>query len=170
MELARTLLEAVPGCRAEARRTPGGPRIEVAPESIVEVLKTVRDHPSLGYEALIDVTAADHVATEGVFHVVYVLRSYVRPGEPLIVKAKVDGRDPRIETVTSLWPGANWPEREVWDMFGIRFTGHPNLRRIMMYEEFEGHPLRKSYPVSKRQPLVEERDPIANPWPSRDRY
>ena len=59
-----------------------------------------------------------------------------------------------VDSLSSLWPGADWYEREVWDMFGIRFTGHPNLKRILMYDEFEGHPLRKDYPVKKRQPLV----------------
>ncbi len=59
-----------------------------------------------------------------------------------------------LDSLTSLWAGADWLEREVWDMFGIRFRGHPNLKRILMYEEFEGHPLRKDYPVNKRQPLI----------------
>ncbi len=59
-----------------------------------------------------------------------------------------------LDSLTSLWAGADWLEREVWDMFGIRFQGHPNLKRILMYEEFEGHPLRKDYPVNKRQPLI----------------
>ncbi len=62
--------------------------------------------------------------------------------------------DPRVDSLTDLWPGANWLEREIWDMFGIGFRGHPNLKRILMYEEFEGHPLRKDYPVNKRQPLI----------------
>ena len=62
--------------------------------------------------------------------------------------------DAELDSLTSLWAGADWLEREVWDMFGIRFRGHSNLKRILMYEEFEGHPLRKDYPVRKRQPLI----------------
>jgi NADH-quinone oxidoreductase subunit C len=67
---------------------------------------------------------------------------------------EVDGADPEVDSVTPFWAGADWLEREVWDMFGIRFRGHPNLKRILMYEEFVGHPLRKDYAVNKRQPLI----------------
>jgi NADH-quinone oxidoreductase subunit C len=66
----------------------------------------------------------------------------------------VQESDAEVDSLTSLWPGANWLEREVWDMFGIAFRGHPDLKRILMYEGFEGHPLRKDYPVKKRQPLI----------------
>ena len=66
----------------------------------------------------------------------------------------LEGADAQLDSLTSLWPGAEWLEREVWDMFGIDFRGHPDLKRILMYEEFEGHPLRKDYPVNKRQPLI----------------
>jgi NADH-quinone oxidoreductase subunit C len=72
----------------------------------------------------------------------------------LRLEVAVDEDDPEVDSVSSLWTGADWLEREVWDMFGIRFRGHPNLKRILMYEEFVGHPLRKDYPVNKRQPLI----------------
>jgi len=66
----------------------------------------------------------------------------------------VEEAEAELDSLSSLWAGADWLEREVWDMFGIRFQGHPNLKRILMYKEFEGHPLRKDYPVNKRQPLI----------------
>jgi len=72
----------------------------------------------------------------------------------LRLEVPVDETDAEVDSVTSLWAGADWLEREVWDMFGIRFRGHSNLKRLLMYEEFVGHPLRKDYPVNKRQPLI----------------
>lgn len=72
----------------------------------------------------------------------------------LRLEVPVDEADAEVDSLTSLWAGANWLEREVWDMFGIHFHGHPDLKRILMYEEFVGHPLRKDYPVDKRQPLI----------------
>ncbi len=93
----------------------------------------------------------------GRFQVVYHLRS-TKTGKRLRLKAPVDegdnGENPEIDSVTSLWKSALWADRETWDMFGIKFRGHPDLRRILMYEEFVGHPLRKDYPKEKRQPLV----------------
>ena len=87
------------------------------------------------------------------FEVVYHFFSTVR-NHRLRVKVPLTAADPTVDSLTGLWMSANWHEREVWDMFGIRFTGHPNLKRILLYEEFKGHPLRKDYPVNKRQPLI----------------
>ena len=93
------------------------------------------------------VTAVDRWPTEPRFEVVYHLHSIER-NDRVRLKCRIGGEAPQIESVTSVWRGANWYEREVFDLFGIRFTNHPNLRRIMMPEEFEGHPLRKDYPVT----------------------
>ena len=70
------------------------------------------------------------------------------------LKVRLDEDDVRVASAVAIWPIANWLEREVWDMFGIRFEGHPDLRRLLLYEEFVGHPLRKDYPVNRRQPLI----------------
>ena len=87
------------------------------------------------------------------FEVVYHFYSTVK-NHRLRLKVPVSAVDPTVDSLAGLWRAADWFEREVWDMFGIRFTGHPNLKRILMYEEFKGHPLRKDYPVRKRQPLI----------------
>ena len=70
------------------------------------------------------------------------------------IQVPADDPDPQVDSVTPLWASANWLEREAWDMFGVRFNGHPDLRRLLMYQSFVGHPLRKDYPVNKRQPLI----------------
>jgi NADH-quinone oxidoreductase subunit C len=87
------------------------------------------------------------------FDVVYHLYS-TRHQHRVRLKVPVALADPSVASLTSLWASANWFEREVWDMFGVTFTGHPDLRRILMYDSFKGHPLRKDYPVRKRQPLI----------------
>jgi len=82
------------------------------------------------------------------------LKHRLRLEVPVGEVGEVDEAAPEVDSLTSLWAGADWLEREVWDMFGIRFRGHPNLKRILMYAEFVGHPLRKDFPVNKRQPLI----------------
>ncbi len=135
----------------------GDETLVVDPTQIVHVMKTLRDDAELFMNFLVDVTAVDYLGREPRFEVVYHLRSF-KTGARLRVKAPLaepeDGSHPIIDSVTSLWASANWWEREVWDLYGIKFAGHPDLRRILMYEEFVGHPLRKDYPKEKRQPLV----------------
>jgi NADH-quinone oxidoreductase subunit C len=167
MELDARVREAVPGCEATLERIASGSVLVVASETIADVLRFLRDDPEQRFEMLVDVTAIDYRPRDGRFHVVYLLRSLSR-NVRLTVKVKVGGQEPAVPTVTGLWKSANWAEREVWDMLGVRFHGHPDLRRILMYPEFVGHPLRRDYPVDRRQPLIPERDPILDPWPSRD--
>jgi len=99
-----------------------------------------------GFTFLADVTAVDWYPSESRFEVVYHLLS-MQHKERLRLKVKLGGDDAHVESVTGIWPSANFFEREVYDLFGVRFAGHPNLRRIMMPEDWEGHPLRKDYPV-----------------------
>lgn len=124
-------------------------------EIIWDVMKFLKTEPKLDFNMLIDLSAVDYLWQERTprFDVVYHLYSLQR-NHRVRIKACVDEKDPVIESVVSLWPIADWFEREVWDMFGIKFKNHPNLKRILMYEEFQGHPLRKDYPCNKRQPLV----------------
>jgi NADH-quinone oxidoreductase subunit C len=106
-----------------------------------------------------DLTAVDYLGEPERFEIVYHLYSLAK-NHRLRVKVRVAESDPELESLTPLWKGADWLEREVWDMYGIRFRGHPNLRRVLMlmYEQFRGHPLRKDYPANGRQPLVEHKE------------
>ncbi|MEG9432212.1 NADH-quinone oxidoreductase subunit C [Terriglobus sp. ADX1] len=99
-----------------------------------------------GYNFLEDVTAVDWYPSEPRFQVTYHIVSH-RLKQRVRLAALLDGEDPVIDSITSVWPSANFYEREVWDLFGIRFVGHPNLTRIMMPTDWKGHPLRKDYPV-----------------------
>ncbi len=136
----------------------GDHTVVVAREALPRVLAFCRDEPALAFDMLMDLTAVDYLKYPGRedgprFEVVYHLYS-VAHNHRVRVKARVDEDAPVVPSAVGLWPIANWLEREVWDMFGVRFSGHPDLRRLLMYEEFVGHPLRKDYPIDRRQPLI----------------
>ncbi len=124
-------------------------------EIIRGVMKFLKTDPGLDFNILVDLSAVDYLGQDRHprFDVVYHLYSLAK-NHRLRVKTPVDEKDLEVDSITSIWPIANWFEREVWDMFGIKFKGHPNLKRILMYEPFKGHPLRKDYLYNKRQPLV----------------
>jgi len=114
--------------------------------SIREACVLLRDDPNCPFNFLADVTAVDWYPQEPRFEVIYHLLSMSRK-ERVRLKVKLAGDDPALESVVSVWPAANFFEREVYDLFGIRFNGHPYLRRILMPENWDGNPLRKDYPV-----------------------
>ncbi|MFZ5572933.1 MAG: NADH-quinone oxidoreductase subunit C [Thermodesulfobacteriota bacterium] len=125
----------------------------VRKEDILKICLFLRDDETLLFNFMMDLTAVDYIGREPRFEVVYHLYS-LRHNQRVRIKAGVPESDCAIDSVVSIWPGANWFEREAFDMYGITFKGHPELRRILLYEGFEGHPLRKDYPIKKRQPLI----------------
>ena len=122
-------------------------------EKLLAVCRFLRDDATLRFDMLVDVTAVDYLGRVPRFEVVYHLYS-VPLNHRIRIKVALEERDPSLPSLVPLWAGANWLERETWDLYGIVFTGHPDLRRIYLYEEFQGHPLRKDYPKEKRQPLI----------------
>jgi NADH-quinone oxidoreductase subunit C len=120
--------------------------LEIAPAKIVSVCGFLKYDQQ--YVRLSAVTAVDRYPAEPRYEVVYHLHSIERNAR-LRLKCRIGGENPEIESVTGVWRAANWYEREVWDLFGIRFTGHPGLKRILMPEDWEGHPLREDYAVGR---------------------
>ena len=131
--------------KAEESEFRGQISLAVTPEQIVEVCTALRDKHS--FEMLADLTAVDYWPEEAPrFHLVYQFNSYSK-NIRLEVRVPLDGNAPAADTITTIYPNAGWHERELWDMFGIKFNGHPDLRRLLMPHEWEGHPLRKDYPL-----------------------
>jgi len=121
-------------------------------DKIVEICRYLHDDPHLSLDHLQDVTAVDYLNKKDVrFEVVYNLYS-IKYHHKIRIRAQVPENDPEIDSVVPIWAGANWHERECFDMFGIVFTGHPDLRRILLPEDWEGHPLRKDYPLKGPEP------------------
>lgn len=150
MDTQSRLLERFPNAGLEFSRFRDNVRTSVASASLLEVMQFLKGE--LGFDTLIDVTAVDYLNFEGAkdrFGVVYVVLN-TTTGERLILKTFVNDPDPELPTLVPLWGAANWLEREVYDMFGIRFAGHPDLRRILMPDEFTSFPLRKDYPLKGR--------------------
>lgn len=131
--------------------------VTVAREQLLAIMAWLRDTPEQGYDYLVDVTAVEYRDRERPLEVVYFLRSLARRTD-LRVKVELDpGGDLTVDSVVPLWQGANWLEREVYDMFGISFRGHPDLRRILMWETYaEGYPLRKDFPLRGRFSRAEQ--------------
>jgi NADH-quinone oxidoreductase subunit C len=150
----------------------GDDTVVVAAADILDVMDFLKSDPALQFDILLDVTVTDYWTKQGVrpadkrlqpylsgyrYEVVYHLYSTVK-NHRIRVKAPLTADGIQINSVTSLWIGADWFEREAWDLYGVVFRGHPDLRRILLYEEFQGHPLRKDYEKTARQPLIGPRN------------
>jgi len=153
---------AVPGASIDALSPADMPTMSVDREHFIEVCRVVRDHAELQFVFLADVTAVDRLPAEPRFELVYHLAclgphflaagaSSAAPPQRLRMKVAVAADNAHMPTVTPVWPTAGWPEREVFDLFGIVFDGHPDLRRILMPEDWDGFPLRRDYPVQIRK-------------------
>ena len=148
--LVRALEEAVPSARLQA-----APAIDlqftvyVERDDLPAVARALRDQPALRFALLAELTAVDFHPRDPRFEVMYLLVS-IEHRYRLRLKVRLSNDDARIATVSEVWPAANWLEREVWDLFGIVFDGHPDPRRLLMPEDWEGYPLRKDYPVQIR--------------------
>ena len=130
--------------------------VVVSLEKLHDIMLYLHDDAALHYDLLSDVVAIDKLPREPRFEVVYVLHS-MDDFRRLMVKVMVPV-DVEVETVTDIWKSADWPEREVYDLMGISFSGHPDLRRILMWDDFDGHPLRKDFPL-KGKDFDEKWDP-----------
>lgn len=115
-------------------------------DDLLPVLQALRDRPELKFELLSELTAVDYWPREPRFELIYIMVS-IEHSLRLRLKVRLPSDDPHVATASGLWPAANWLEREVWDMFGIAFDGHPDPRRLLMPEDWEGYPARKDYPV-----------------------
>lgn len=133
----------------------GDDTVVLRKEALTKAALFLRDE--LGFDFLMDLTAADYLPREPRYELVCHFYS-TGHNYRLRLKCPVTAEDATVQSLTPVWAGANWFEREAYDMFGIRFDGHPDLRRILMYDGFDGHPLRKDYPLKKRQPRIAHRD------------
>jgi NADH-quinone oxidoreductase subunit C len=148
--LIATLQAAAPGVPLES--SPSLDRHAVlyaAPADLPALARVLRDHPDLQFDALVELTAVDYHPREPRYELVYVFVSVARALR-LRLKVRLAGEDAHVATLSALWPSANWLEREVWDMFGVVFDDHPDPRRLLMPEDWNGFPLRKDYPVQIR--------------------
>jgi len=129
-----------------ASRFRGELTLAIPREQIRAVCEFLKQEPEVQFDFLTDLTCVDHYPAEPRFELVYHLLS-LTSRERLRLKTRVTSENPRVDSITGLWGGANWFEREIFDLFGIQFTGHPHLRRLLMPDDWQGYPLRKDYPL-----------------------
>ncbi|MEW6743165.1 MAG: NADH-quinone oxidoreductase subunit C [Planctomycetota bacterium] len=139
------------GASAESATQDGLPVYRIERERLPELLRKLRDDPELRFAMLTDICSVDDLGQEPRFTVVYHLLS-LEQRRRVRIKTQVTSEDAALPTVTPIYPTADWHEREVYDLMGIRFAGHPHLKRILMPEEYRGHPLRKDHPLEGTNP------------------
>ncbi|OGD17893.1 MAG: hypothetical protein A2W03_17840 [Candidatus Aminicenantes bacterium RBG_16_63_16] len=145
-----------PGRVREVLVSPGDEVAEINRQDLLEVVDFLKSAPQ-DFSMLLDLTCVDYAPGKPRFEMVYHFFSLSRLRR-LRLKVRLDEAETRVASLTSLWKNADWLEREVFDLFGVVFDGHPYLRRLFMYDGFEGHPLRKDYPLRRRQPRIRMRD------------
>ncbi len=151
--VVRRVVEHFPEAVIDRHCWRGDDTLTIKPESVLDICRFLRREADLDMNLFLDLTAVDYLPREPRFEVVIHLYS-IRHRHRVRLKVPLSGTDPEMDSLTVVWRGTDWFEREAWDLYGIVFRGHPNLRRILLYEQFEGHPLRKDYPIDKRQPLI----------------
>jgi NADH-quinone oxidoreductase subunit C len=145
-DIIALLQPAFPDAALEAAPAVDQPTMYVPADRLPAIARDLRDRPEVSFAILADLTAVDWWPREPRFELIYHFSS-PRHRFRLRVKTRVPGDDPHVPTLSDVWPAAAWLEREVWDLFGIFFDGHTDLRRLLMPDDWEGHPLRKDYPV-----------------------
>ena len=155
-ELTTLLQDEFPDAVTEFHAHRGDETVVIERDAFESVCRFLRDDLRCSFEIMMDLTAVDRLEMKETprFEMVYHFKSLTH-ARRLRLKVRLAEDDCKIASIHHLWKAVDWYERECFDMFGIQFEGHPDLRRILMYEEFEGHPLRKDYPIDKQQPLLE---------------
>ena len=144
--IVTALAAAVPGADFQPGTATDRPTVIVPRDRTLDAARALRDRVSPGFDVLVDMSGVDWWPAEPRFEVVYHLVATAEPAR-LRMKVRLSGDDARVASIQTVWPSANWLEREVWDLFGIVFEEHGDLRRLLTPEDWEGHPLRKDYPV-----------------------
>ncbi len=158
-ELESLLKQKVQNLIVRTEISLGDLAVTVKREDLLAFMRILKMDSALGFNLLLDVTCVDWLDSRpNRFEVVYHLLG-LSTLHRLRVKVEVPEKDPTVDSLISIWSSANFAEREAWDMYGVKFNGHPDLRRILMYDEFEGYPLRKDYPVQGKQPRIPLRAP-----------
>ena len=156
-DFLRAFAARFPGAAVETCAPLGEETLVIPPGDLLAAATELKTGPG-DFATLLDLTCVDHPERPERFEMVYHFSS-LRGRRRLRIKFRLPARDPEAASLAGLWKNADWLEREVFDMLGIRFAGHPDLRRLFMNDEFEGHPLRKDYPLCRRQPVIPPRTP-----------
>lgn len=157
MKTTEAIKQKFPDAVTDSHQKLGDETVFVNRNRIHEVLKFLRDDPEMKFNLLLDLCGVDYLGQTLRFEVVYHLYSLATKAR-IRIRVQLHENEASVKSCMDIWEAADWFEREAFDMYGIHFEGHPNLKRLMMWEGFKGHPQRKDYPIDQRQPIPESLD------------